>query len=91
MATFFSLASAKNPIHWLSGAKKGSLAPSVPESGVGEVEYVARGSRYNGPARSEDGRPLPRGTQALIVRVEEGVCVVKPSIEERFKRLGAGD
>jgi hypothetical protein len=30
METFFSLLSAKNPTHWLSGEKNGELAPSVP-------------------------------------------------------------
>jgi hypothetical protein len=32
-ATFFRFPSAKKPIHWPSGEKKGLPAPSVPESG----------------------------------------------------------
>ncbi len=41
----------------------------IPENGVGEIAYVQGQSRYNGPAREEDGRAVANGKTVRIVRI----------------------
>ncbi|HLY10034.1 MAG TPA: hypothetical protein VKW04_12075 [Planctomycetota bacterium] len=40
---------------------------SIPSGGLGEIAYVVRGSRFNNPARTVDGRDLPAGAGVKIV------------------------
>ncbi|HXE72349.1 MAG TPA: NfeD family protein [Candidatus Nitrosotenuis sp.] len=49
---------------------------SIPEGGVGEVVYVLKG-RQKAIARSDDGHPIPAGTQVRIERVMGSTVVVK--------------
>ncbi len=54
----------------------GRVVTSIPEKGLGEVMYVARGTRFNSPARSIDGRPIPQGTSITVLDVERGAVIV---------------
>jgi membrane protein implicated in regulation of membrane protease activity len=67
--------------------KEAQVTLAIPPQGLGEIAYVARGSRYNVPARSEDGQTLPAGTLVTVVTMDDTVCVVKPSVEQRLKNL----
>ncbi len=40
---------------------------AIPNEGMGEIAFVVRGSRFNAPARSVDGRELPAGAGVRIV------------------------
>src|SRR6266850_4412713 len=35
------------------------IITAIPADGMGEIAYVAMQTRYNGPARTPDGKPLP--------------------------------
>ncbi len=49
----------------------------IPENGTGEIAIVVKGTRVNGPARSADGRAIPRSAQVIIERVVGNVYYVK--------------
>jgi membrane protein implicated in regulation of membrane protease activity len=61
----------------LVGAVGEVIAP-ISASGVGEVAYVAKGSRISSPARSATGQAIPRGTPVVIERVVGGTALVRP-------------
>ncbi len=49
---------------------------SIPQGGLGEVVYEARGFRYTTPARSIDGGPIPADTPVTILDIVNGVALV---------------
>jgi hypothetical protein len=63
----------------------------VPSQGLGEIAYVARGSRFTAPARSEDGKPHAAHSTVLIERVAGSVFCVRKSLDERFRDLALGE
>jgi membrane protein implicated in regulation of membrane protease activity len=67
---------------------EGQVITTIPAEGTGEVAYSARGSRRGGPARSADGKEIPRGTQVIIVKHEGGFFYVRPTVDERLRLLG---
>jgi hypothetical protein len=54
----------------------------IPENGTGEIALVAKGTRINGPARSEDGRPIARNIPVTVIRVVGNVCYVSTRISD---------
>lgn len=50
----------------------------IPEHGTGEVALTAKGTRVTGPARSEDGKAIPRNAPVEIVRVVGNIYYVRP-------------
>jgi hypothetical protein len=54
----------------------------IPQDGTGEVALVAKGTRINGPARSEDGRPIARNIPVRIIRVVGNVCYVSTQLSD---------
>ncbi len=58
---------------------RGELTVGIPEGGVGEIAFLAGGSRSTAPARSTDGSAIPRGTAVQIVRADDATFVVKPA------------
>jgi len=54
----------------------GQVVTPIPAKGLGEVVYVARGSRFASAARSVDGRPIPAGTRVTILDAEKAAVVV---------------
>lgn len=59
----------------LRGTPAQVLTP-IPETGLGEIVYEIRGSRYTAPARSIDGRAVPRGTSVTILDRQNGTMIV---------------
>lgn len=49
----------------------------LPAHGTGEVAYNARGRRFNGPARSTDGRPIPQGKRVVVEKVDGSIYIVR--------------
>ena len=47
-------------------------------NGIGEVIFSQAGTRRATPARSEDGTPLARGTEVVVLRYERGIATVRP-------------
>ncbi len=46
----------------------GEVTVPIPNGGMGEVAYVVRGSRFNSPAQTVDGKELPIGVKVKIVK-----------------------
>ncbi len=61
----------------LKGGRAEIITP-IPEGGVGEISYVARGTRLSAPARSVSGKAVGRGATVRIARITRTVYYVKP-------------
>jgi membrane protein implicated in regulation of membrane protease activity len=55
----------------------GTISSPVRGDGTGEMIFELRGVRKSVGARSEDGNPLPNGTEVAITRYENGIAYVK--------------
>jgi membrane protein implicated in regulation of membrane protease activity len=55
----------------------GRISSPVRADGTGEMIFEQRGVRKSVGARSEDGKPLPNGTEVAITRYENGIAYVK--------------
>jgi membrane protein implicated in regulation of membrane protease activity len=60
----------------ISGTTAEVIIP-VPENGLGQVAFVARGTRTTRSARSADGQPIPRGTIVTIQAVAGNTVIVR--------------
>lgn len=56
----------------------GEVIAPIAADGVGEISYVAKGSRISSPARSATGQAIPRGTLITIERMVGGTALVYP-------------
>lgn len=54
------------------------VTSSIHAGGVGEITYSKGGTRRADGARSLDGNPIPRDTEVVIVRYENGIAYVQP-------------
>jgi membrane protein implicated in regulation of membrane protease activity len=61
------------------------ITPIV-EEGTGEIAYVSRGSRYNAPARSIDGKSIGRGKAVKVWRIVGSTCYVKEIMPEEAEQ-----
>jgi membrane protein implicated in regulation of membrane protease activity len=52
--------------------------------GIGEIIFSQTGARRSTAARSEDGSPIQRGTEVVVIRYERGVAYVR-----RFDELSS--
>src|ERR1700732_461712 len=50
----------------------------IREGGIGEIIFSQAGVRRCAGARMEDGRPLEKGREVVIARVEKGIAYVAP-------------
>ena len=55
----------------------GMISSPIREDGTGEMIFEQRGVRKSVGVRSEDGKPLPNGTEVAITRYENGIAYVK--------------
>jgi len=55
----------------------GTISSPIRQDGTGEMIFEQRGVRKSVGARSEDGKPLPNGTEVAITRYENGIAYVK--------------
>jgi hypothetical protein len=56
----------------------GRLSIPIRPGGTGELIYSQQGTRRVTGARSEDGSPIPKGAEVLVVRYERGIAFVRP-------------
>ena len=55
----------------------GTISSPIRAQGTGEMIFEQKGVRKSVGARSEDGQPLPKGTEVAITRYEGGIAYVK--------------
>ena len=60
----------------------GHVSSTIRPTGTGEVIYTQEGTRRSCGARSEDGRPIERGAEVVVMRYEKGIAYVR-----RFEEL----
>jgi membrane protein implicated in regulation of membrane protease activity len=56
----------------------GRLSIRIRPGGTGELIYSQQGTRRVTGARSDDGAPIPKGAEVLVVRYERGIAFVRP-------------
>ena len=47
------------------------------KKGTGEIIYSQEGTRRTCGARSEDGKPIAKGTEVLVTRYQKGIAYVR--------------
>jgi membrane protein implicated in regulation of membrane protease activity len=70
--------SSTPPLHDGAAGALGVVNAPIRLDAAGEVVFTLEGLRRSAPARSVDGRPLPRGTSVVILRRERGIAWVTP-------------
>ncbi|MGB7844884.1 MAG: NfeD family protein [Candidatus Acidiferrum sp.] len=55
----------------------GTVSMTIRENGTGEIIFPLGGGRRCSGARTEDGKPIERGTEVVIERYEKGIAYVK--------------
>jgi hypothetical protein len=55
----------------------GRLSSGIRSGGTGELVYSKGGARHVISARSDDGAPLDRGVEVVVVRLDRGVAYVQ--------------
>jgi membrane protein implicated in regulation of membrane protease activity len=55
----------------------GRVSAPIRESGTGEILFSQNGSRRFAPARSDAGVAIPRGTEVVVMRYEQGIAYVQ--------------
>jgi membrane protein implicated in regulation of membrane protease activity len=54
-----------------------TVSSELRSNSLGEILFSLDGTRRGSPARSEDGQPIPRDAQVLVMRYEQGVAYVR--------------
>ena len=60
---------------------------AIPPMGIGEIAYVAMGSRCVSPARSDDQVAITRHATVRISRVVGNIFFVRPSFEDQLRTI----
>jgi membrane protein implicated in regulation of membrane protease activity len=72
----------------------GQVSDSIRDNGgIGEIIFSQTGARRSTAARSEDGSPIQRGTEVIVIRYERGIAWVRPFddlSDRRFDHLNNG-
>lgn len=55
----------------------GRLSGGIPKGGAGEMLYSQNGARWSAVARAEDGEPIERGAEVIVMRRAKGVAYVR--------------
>jgi hypothetical protein len=87
---FAATEASSEALVWRLVGREAEVITPIRQDGVGEIQYVARGSRYSAPARSADGKAIERGMKVTIVDSSKTIFTVKKSVEERFRDLERG-
>jgi membrane protein implicated in regulation of membrane protease activity len=67
----------------------GKLSGGIPSGGVGEMLYSQNGARWSAAVRSEDGAPIERGAEVIVMRRAKGVAYVRRWDEFAHGLLGS--
>jgi membrane protein implicated in regulation of membrane protease activity len=55
----------------------GRVSGTIRRDGTGEILYSQNGARRSSPARSDNGQPIERHTEVVVMRYERGVVYVR--------------
>jgi hypothetical protein len=55
----------------------GKVSAAIQPGGTGEIIYQQLGALRSAPARSEDGRPIPKQEEVFVMRYEKGIAYVR--------------
>ena len=66
-----------NPADYHMTGVLGYVSSSIREKGTGEIIYSQEGTRRTCGARSEDGKPIAKGTEVLVTRYQKGIAYVR--------------
>jgi hypothetical protein len=55
----------------------GKVSGAIRDHGTGEILFSQNGSRRFAAARSENGLPIPRDTEVVVMRYEQGIAWVR--------------
>jgi hypothetical protein len=55
----------------------GTLSGAVPRHGVGEMLYSQNGARRSASVRADDGEPIERGAEVIVMRYARGIAYVR--------------
>ncbi|HEY5331178.1 MAG TPA: hypothetical protein VIJ79_14950 [Acidobacteriaceae bacterium] len=55
----------------------GRLSGGIPVKGMGEIIFSQNGSRRAVAVRSDDGTPIERGTEVVVMRYQRGIAYVR--------------
>jgi len=61
----------------------GHLTSAIREGGIGEMSFSRRGGRRSAAARSDDGTPIEKGADVVVMRYDKGIAYVR-----RWEDLG---
>ena len=64
----------------------GRVTGTIRDDGTGEILYSQNGARRSSPARSDDGQPIARDTEVVVMRYERGVAYVR-----RWDEIAGGE
>jgi membrane protein implicated in regulation of membrane protease activity len=56
----------------------GQVSSTIREDGVGEMIFSREGVRRAASARSENGKPISRGTEVVVTQYKSGIAYVRP-------------
>ena len=56
----------------------GRVSGTIRGDGTGEILYSQNGARCSSPARSDNGQPIARDMEAVVMRYERGIAYVRP-------------
>lgn len=76
-----SIGSSRIRTSQLVGATAEIITP-IPENGMGEIAIVVHNQRVTGPARSVDGKPVPRGAAVKVYEMLGTTYVVGPLVSK---------
>jgi membrane-bound ClpP family serine protease len=65
-----------NPADYDLGGVLARVSSPIREGGTGEILYSKGGRRWSAGARSEDGSPVAKGEEVVVVRYEKGIAYV---------------
>jgi membrane protein implicated in regulation of membrane protease activity len=64
----------------------GRVSGTIRGDGTGEILYSQNGARRSSPARSDNGQPIARDTEVVVMRYERGVVYVR-----RWDEISGGE
>jgi len=79
-------ASSEIRINSLVGTEA-EVTVAISETGIGEIAYIAMGSRNVGPARSDEHVLIPRFATVRIARVVGNIFFVRQVVEDKLHTL----
>jgi hypothetical protein len=69
----------------------GKLSGGIPLKGMGEIIFTQNGSRRAVAVRSDDGTPIERGTEVVVMRYQRGIGYVRRWGEFEHGLMGEHD